>query len=347
VDEHFLSYIRPATLFLDQNPSSVHSATDGSCLLVFYKHGSDLAITAYHWDSFGSTEGIKLDIPLLPDDEHVVVTSLLPRAAVHLLRLDFSERCLQSYALDITRRMTEFTFRPEKSNRSYEGARNATAHNCMIDCHSEVWIRFPVLAAVQRETISSASLRNDKSLVFVTDRDFDEFAPYFSRMIHNFERTSKKPTGGILKSIKVSAKTFPAFVQELCGAGQWNASQYRAGEWIVDLLCLIPIHIAVTKENRFVPLKDGVYSPELEKSLLGADVNRIVDSISFGWYESLFQSYMSTKVFLSFFQVVLCKLTTHSACQGGFFHGGAVCWQELCAEPPCRHIICRISNAYN
>ncbi|KAF9231685.1 hypothetical protein BU15DRAFT_82097 [Melanogaster broomeanus] len=36
------------------------------------------------------------------------------------------------------------------------------------------------------------------------------------------------------------------------------------------------------KENRLVPLKDGVCSPDLEKSLLGANVNCIVDSLSFG-----------------------------------------------------------------
>ncbi|KAF9230767.1 hypothetical protein BU15DRAFT_83208 [Melanogaster broomeanus] len=36
------------------------------------------------------------------------------------------------------------------------------------------------------------------------------------------------------------------------------------------------------KENRFVPLKDGTYSLDLEKSLLGANVNCIVDSLSFG-----------------------------------------------------------------
>ncbi|KAG1815337.1 hypothetical protein EV424DRAFT_1628266, partial [Suillus variegatus] len=41
--------------------------------------------------------------------------------------------------------------------------------------------------------------------------------------------------------------------------------------------------------------KDGVYPTELEKSLLGADVNRIVNHLSFGWYESLFQSYMAKK----------------------------------------------------
>lgn len=72
---------------------------------------------------------------------------------------------------------------------------------------------------------------------------------------------------------------------------------------MVDLLCLIPIHIAIARDNRFIPLKDGVWTPDLERSLLGAEVGRIVDFISFGWYESIFQSYMSTKVcIMSIFQ---------------------------------------------
>ena len=57
----------------------------------------------------------------------------------------------------------------------------------------------------------------------------------------------------------------------------WNVSAYHAGEWFVDFLCLIPIHLVLTKDNRFVLLKDEVYSPDLERSLLGADVNHIVD----------------------------------------------------------------------
>jgi hypothetical protein len=64
---------------------------------------------------------------------------------------------------------------------------------------------------------------------------------------------------------------------------------------MVNLLCLIPIHIAIARDNRFIPLKDGVWTPDLERSLLGVEVGRIVDFISFGWYESIFQSYMSTK----------------------------------------------------
>ncbi|KAG6331499.1 hypothetical protein ID866_7590 [Astraeus odoratus] len=266
---------RPATLALRQVPSSVQSTPDGSCLLVSHENATQLVLTAYHWSSFGSTEGIELSVPSIPVGEPFVLTSLVSRTAVHLLWLDFSVRRCQSYALNITRRVTEFMFR-EKVNR-------------------EVWTRFPVFAAVQRETISSASLRSPRSLVFVTDRDFDMFAPHFSDMVYAFERSTKKPTGDVLKSIKVSAASFPVFARELCGNAQWNVSQYRSGEWIVDFLCLIPIHIAVTKENRFIPLKDGVYSTDLERSLLGAEVNRIVDSISFGWYESLFQSYMATK----------------------------------------------------
>jgi hypothetical protein len=64
----------------------------------------------------------------------------------------------------------------------------------------------------------------------------------------------------------------------------------------VDILCLIPIHIAIARDNRFIPLKDGVFSVDMERSLLGARVEEIIDSISFGWYESIFRSYMTTKV---------------------------------------------------
>ncbi|KIM52559.1 hypothetical protein SCLCIDRAFT_549343 [Scleroderma citrinum Foug A] len=268
---------RPATLNLRGVPSSVHSTPDGSCF------------------SFGSTEGIELNIPNLPMGDSFVVTSFISRAAVHLLWLDLSAHKCQSYALDITCRTTEFMFRETVSCGTSNKATSTSTHNCLVGCHSEVWNRFPVLAAVQRETISLSNPRSQRTLVFVTDRNFDMFAPYFSDMIYTFERTTKKPTGDILKSIKVSAASFSVLAQELFGAKQWNVSQYRAGEWMVDFMCLIPIHIAVAKENRFVPLKDGVYSPELERSLLGAEVNRIVDSISFGWYESLFQSYMATK----------------------------------------------------
>ncbi|KAF8548217.1 hypothetical protein OG21DRAFT_1449416 [Imleria badia] len=297
---------RPATLQLEQVPYSVSSTPDGACLLVAQAEGNDLTVTAYHWSTFGSTEGIPLDLTPLTVENGPVVTSLISRAAVHVVALDFEAHACRSHALDITRKMTEFTFK-EKGARGtgrHRAGENAAAHNCLIDCYAEVWTRFPVLSAVQRETITSSTLRSARTLVFVTDRDYQRYAPHFTDMILTFEKGTKKPTGDILKSIQVSAASFAVFAAELCGGWErpnssrnraWNISAYRAGEWLVEFLCLIPIHLALAKDNRFVPLKDGVYSPDLERTLLGADVNRIVDNLSFGWYESLFQSYMASK----------------------------------------------------
>ncbi|KAG2340542.1 hypothetical protein BDR05DRAFT_937722 [Suillus weaverae] len=288
---------RPATLDLIQIPTAVNSTPDGSCLITAHVHGSDLKLTAYHWSTFGSTDGIPLEIPDLPSDKPLLLTSLTSRNIVHLVTLDVDTQSCRSIALDITRKVTEFTFKEKGARGGHAMSENVsgTANNCLIDCHAEVWTRFPVLPAVQRETITSSSSRCQRTLVFITDRDHHLFAPHFHDLISHFERTSKKPTGNILKSMTVSATTFSAFSDSLLSGAEWSVSKFRAGEWLAEFLCLIPIQIAVTKENRFIPLKDGVYSTELEKSLLGADVNRIVDYVSFGWYESLFQSYMAKK----------------------------------------------------
>ncbi|KDN38013.1 hypothetical protein RSAG8_09786, partial [Rhizoctonia solani AG-8 WAC10335] len=87
--------------------------------------------------------------------------------------------------------------------------------------------------------------------------------------------------------VKSAIRIDPDFVDQ--------ASEFKLGSFIVELLCLIPLHLAVTRENRFIPLKDGVWDPDYERSLLGADVPAIIDALSLGWYESLFQSYMATK----------------------------------------------------
>jgi hypothetical protein len=142
----------------------------------------------------------------------------------------------------------------------------------------------------------SLSERRRKTLTFIAENHTRPFASYFSDLVQTFERTTRKPTGDELSGIKVSAAQFGPFWDNVLSASDWQVSRYRAGEWLVDLLCLIPIHIAVCRENRFVPLANGVLSAELERSLLGAEVNQIVDKLSFGWYESIFQSYLALKV---------------------------------------------------
>jgi hypothetical protein len=211
-------------------------------------------------------------------------------------------------------------FQEKGSKRQVANTSATTVHNCLIDCHADVWTRFPVVPAVKRQTIVSSTGRLSKQLLFVTDRDHKRFATRFAELVNSFEQTTRKPTGDELRRMDVRAMNFNAFTSKFIATDEWEVSRFLMGEWLVDILCLIPIHIAITRENRFIPLKDGVTSAEWEKSLLGADVGRIVDSISLGWYESIFQSYMVSKVcfYLQFHFVALIIV---EAGKSGFVYG--------------------------
>ena len=235
-------------------------------------------------------------LPDFPVDlSTALLTSIVHRNNIHLVGLDLESRSCRSVILDVTRKATEFTFQERRS----KGSSGHGVDSCLINCHVDVWTRFPVVPAVKRRTITTSGERKQKTLTFITNADGRTFSSHFSDLIRTFERASRKPTGDELRSISVSSRNFSSFAHQFIPSLDWPVSRFRAGEWLADLLCLIPIHIAITHENRFVPLKDGVVSAELEKSLLGAEVNKIVDSLSLGWYESIFQSYWASKVRIS------------------------------------------------
>jgi len=288
-------YQRPASLKLPRLPSTIYSSPDGSCLLTSTIDDDSLSIRSYHWNTFGSTEGIHLQV-MIPSRSTLVLTSLLNRNVVHLVSLDADAHICRSVALDIKGKVTEFMFKEKGAKRSSGGDGAATIHNCLVDCHADVWTRFPVIPAVRRQIFTTSSKRLSRRLSFVTDSNHDAFEPHFSDLIRSFEKNTKKPTGEELKAIRVQALSFDILLPEITRDTVWSVNCLKVGEWLLDLLCLIPIHLAITRENRFIPLKDGVFSAELEKTLLGAEVTHIVDTLSLGWYESLFQSYMASKV---------------------------------------------------
>jgi hypothetical protein len=337
---------RPATLQLPQVPRAIYSSPDGSCALVVQEKDGVSTVTAYHWTTFASTDGISITLPDFPIDlDAALLTSIVNRNNIHLVGLDATTQSCRSVILDITRKAAEFTFQEQRSKASMSHGKE-TAHNSLIDCHSEVWTRFPVVAAVKRRTITSSSERQRRTLTFVTDDDQRPFVSYFSEMIRSFTKTSRKPTGNVLKGTTVSVRTFPSFANQFLSNPNWPVSGFRAGEWLADLLCLIPIHIAITHENRFVPLKDGVLSTELEKSLLGAEVNRIVDSLSVGWYESIFQSYWASKVRLLYVPPQNSYTTAVIARKGRVIDGRAICREEFQPKSSSGYVVCRERNAY-
>ncbi|KAF5381812.1 hypothetical protein D9757_008326 [Collybiopsis confluens] len=284
---------RPATVELDRTPLNAMSSPDGSCLFLVFAEEDGFSVHAYHWSTFGSGEGTVLNIDALPDCP--VVTSFDTKGSAHLVWIDFADSACRSLALDITKRVTEFSFQEQGSRRFSNSNEHQTAHNTLIDCHADVWTRFPVVPAISRQTLVTRDRRLSTRLIFVTDLNQHKFRPYFAKMIQSFEQRTRKPTGDVLKKLQIESASLDDVLSELLEESDWVVSEFRAGEWLVDVLCLIPIQLAVTRDNRFLPLKDGVSSSALEKSLLGANVSQIVDALSFGWYESIFQSYQSTK----------------------------------------------------
>ncbi|KAK0446849.1 hypothetical protein EV421DRAFT_1707267 [Armillaria borealis] len=287
---------RPATLSLGSIPRAVYSSPDGACLLLAYTREDQATLQAYHWNSFGSSHEITLQLPPGFSND-CILSSFVNRSCIHLISLDELSQSCFSVVLDITKKITEFQFKEKGGNRTFrvEGSHGSTRHNSLIECFSDVWTRFPVVAAIQHSIGGGNGVQAPKALAFATDRDFEKFGPHFSKMVQSFELRTRKPTNDVLRHIEVRAVPLSDIASLVTREDTWPVSQFPLGAWLVNLFCLIPIHIAITRENRFLPLKDGVVSVEWEKSLLGAEVGKIIDSVSFGWYESIFQSYMAKK----------------------------------------------------
>lgn len=225
---------------LDQFPTNIHSTPDGACLLLSFTVGSKLILKAYHWATFGSTSGIAV---ICPDTftEPLLVTAMVNRSSVHVMSLDTSNKACSSLALDITKKITDFTFREHGGAGSSKGKSANTLHNCLIDCHEDVWTRFPVLAAVQRQAILSSDGRCTPKLVFVVDREehHQHISPHFLEMKHRFHQKTHKPLSSDLKNLEVIAQDFNQFLH----SPDWDKSTFCVGEWLVSIICLVCIPV--------------------------------------------------------------------------------------------------------
>ncbi|KAF8607194.1 hypothetical protein BDV93DRAFT_552935 [Ceratobasidium sp. AG-I] len=281
---------RSPSLKIDGSIVGAFSAPDGSCsLVVAADRGSPSNLhkpLAFRWTSFGSNQnGIHL-APLVHFDAGSVATRFEGRGRVHILTLASNHKIITSTSLQIKQKATKYSLR-FKHGKSQVSCIEPT-NNSLIDCHYEVWTRFPVAPAVSRTALSPV-VRRCRKLTFATFIPQDTLHDYFTQMIAIFEKTTRKPVGGALSAIAVESATS---VGDMVSG---STSEFRLGSFIMELFCLVPLHLAISRDNRFILLKDGVWEPEYERSLLGANVHAVIDALSLGWYESLFQSYMVTK----------------------------------------------------
>ncbi|CAE6534558.1 unnamed protein product, partial [Rhizoctonia solani] len=279
-----------APLEIDRPVVDMFPAPDGSCLLVTVA-GDTITdpdkLLAFHWQSFGPNQpGINASV-LPKSDTRRVGTRFYGRGRIHVISFTTSDIQLASVALQVKQKTTEFAFLSENDGLQEERGIQ-TLNNSLIDCHLEVWTRFPVVPAVTRDTLISVS-RQPRRLILVSPEDLPQAAGYFTNMISSLRNTTHKPVGDDLVDTIVSSTNRAKF------ESFDDISEFKLGSYFVELICLIPLHLAITLDNKFMPLKDGVWDPDYESSLVGATIPEVKDALSLGWYESIFRTYMAKK----------------------------------------------------
>jgi hypothetical protein len=228
-------------------------------------------ILVYHCPSFGTNqEGFEFRLPS-SEWTSSSLTSFVSRSNAYLVTLSALDSQLVGMRFHISTRINEFSFRAQDRPDQKNGV-GETKHNSLLDIHPEIWTKFPVSSTIER--LSPASQRRTPLLRFISDSPEKAYAEYFKKLIQQFEKSTQKPTNGKLEGIKIDATRHQSLKDGGCN---FEVTAYPSGKWLVELLCLIPIHIAVTSGNRFIPLANGVSSAEFERSLLGADVMQIAD----------------------------------------------------------------------
>lgn len=264
---------RPASLKLPSPPQSTFSSPDGTCLYFMNRNeeSGTVQFRIYHSASFGTNQdGFEFELSS-SDWASSSLTSFVSRSNAYLVTWSASNTQLVGKRFHIRNRISEFSFRAQDRPRQNNGGR-ATKHNSLLDIHAEIWTKFPVSSTMGRS--SPASQRETPLLQFISNSPGKPYLDYFKRLIQQFEKSTQKPTNGKLEGIKIDAISHKSLREE---GHDFEVTTYPSGKWLVELLCLIPIHLAITSGNRFIPLANGVSSAEFERSLLGADVMQIAN----------------------------------------------------------------------
>jgi hypothetical protein len=253
------------------------SSPDGTCvfLTTLAPSGEVIGVKACHEASFGTSSGFELDLAGVMIFQPQL-TSFVNRSNAYLVFSSPGSAHLHTMKVQVTTKSSDFAIREQFSPAKKSLALNAdtlpSKHNSLLDCYSEVWGRYPVAAAISRA--SPVVHSQPPSICFVSSHSERPFATYFQNMIQNFEVSTRKPTRGLLGVIEVSATPDKSSIL----SGHFpRVSIFPVGLWLIELLCLIPLHLAVADGNAFVPLKDGVRSPDFERALLGLNHVQVAD----------------------------------------------------------------------
>ncbi|CAH1767584.1 10057_t:CDS:2, partial [Entrophospora sp. SA101] len=176
-----------------------------------------------------------------------------------------------------------------------------TKLNGFIDVYKLMFEKYPIGSCIDPE---QNQLLNLKIVLDINDDCKDEnydrkFEKYVVSMFNELRKKTKKPAFILKHFKKTTVTTFSELDIEENNFISKHSNKYQLGDFVIQLSCLIPIQIAVAKNNQFQPLRDGLSSNELDIDFdveHGCHFDGIAESISLGWYESIFKHFGNRQV---------------------------------------------------
>ncbi|PKY47220.1 hypothetical protein RhiirA4_543827 [Rhizophagus irregularis] len=321
---------RPAVCNLPPNTVNVLSSPDGSCIVAFVKEKikvenstndenendeeddltddeqgstnreSDLKeicrAYVYFCANFGGSVSKVIDLPpTIQSLEYLQFTCI--KLQTHLMSLDLENGCFNSIIVKITNEKVQYHFQEQSKD-----IKPVIKPNILIDAYGLMFEKYPIENCIDSEQNSSLSLK----IVIDIDENNEiekygkKFEEYITKIFENLKHSTKKPAE-ILKKFSTSVIAFQELDIENTKYQKEFSSQYKLGEWIIQLCCLIPIQIAKMRNNLFQPLKDGLLldesdQVELDNNSYSFYLDGIVKNISFGWYEGVFKYFGNKKI---------------------------------------------------
>ncbi|GBC39328.2 hypothetical protein GLOIN_2v1773792 [Rhizophagus irregularis DAOM 181602=DAOM 197198] len=253
-------------------------------------------VYVYFSGEYGGPVNKVIDLPLNFKFLEFLQISCIDNQQTHLISLDLNNGCFNSLLL-VHKKMI-YRFQHYKRNRSL--ALQRTKSNDLINPYKLMFEKYPIDSCIDPEQSRPLSLKVvlDIDESGNIEKYGEKFEKYTTKIFDNLKRLTKKPAN-ILKKFSTSVMTFQELDIENVEFQKKFSSEYQLGEWIIQLCCLIPIQIAVARNNLFQPLKDGLSSDENHLIELGDDrrhVEIISKNISFGWYEGIFKHFSNKKV---------------------------------------------------
>jgi hypothetical protein len=218
-----------------------------------------MQVRVFHLASFGQTDGIALTNHL-PLRGQLALATIKGSEYPHLI--SYHQGKAHSMLLKISSKTGEYSFQaPEVPFEA-----DSIGHSPLIHCLYEVWTRYPIAAAVEHHRQYCS--KKGAQIHFTVSQHHGYFVQHLKNDISDFIRKSQKPASDRLLSVSVTASS------------SWDLedlSEFKFGDWLVGLFCLIPVQIAITQNGQLISLKDGIRTGDFQDEIAGVDVESIAN----------------------------------------------------------------------